>query len=463
MRIINAEFNELSPVLMEKFIEAGKLPNFKRLRDESQVFTTEAEDEDLEPWIQWVTMHLGVPFSEHGIDVLGEGHKAGVKSVWDYLSDAGRSVWVCGSMNSSYVSPINGWVLPDPWTTELDPYPAGAMDDYFRFVSANVQEHTRAESPLTRDEQVRFLKFMARHGLSPKTVTAVVGQLARERRGNVHWQRAALLDRFQFDLFRWYFKKHRPDFSTFFLNSTAHYQHRYWRNMEPEHFKIKPEPGEQAVFQDAILYGYQRMDELCGELLDLAGSDTTLMLSTALSQQPYLEAEDTGGKVVFRPNDFDELVALAGIAGSPDTSPVMTESFHVRLGDEARAEDAVSKLERLTLDGAQLLGVDRDGSDVRAGCVINSDVAEDAVIRFEGEDREVPFFDVFYKLDLMKSGMHHPDGILWIRTPDRRHEVIEERVPLVRIAPTQLEMLGVPVPDQMTGEPLQRDSAALHA
>jgi len=32
MRLILAEFNELSPVLMDKFIAAGKLPNFERLR-----------------------------------------------------------------------------------------------------------------------------------------------------------------------------------------------------------------------------------------------------------------------------------------------------------------------------------------------------------------------------------------------------------------------------------------------
>ena len=54
-----------------------------------------------------------------------------------------------------------------------------------------------------------------------------------------------ILDQLQFDLFRRHWKRARPDFSTFFLNSTAHYQHIYWRNMEPEHFKVKPEPGER--------------------------------------------------------------------------------------------------------------------------------------------------------------------------------------------------------------------------
>lgn len=75
MRAVIAELSELSPVLMEKFIAAGKLPNFKRFRDEAEVFTTESGDDGLEPWIQGVTFHTGVLLSEHGIESLGDGHK----------------------------------------------------------------------------------------------------------------------------------------------------------------------------------------------------------------------------------------------------------------------------------------------------------------------------------------------------------------------------------------------------
>ena len=29
----------------------------------------------------------------------------------------------------------------------------------------------------------------------------------------------------------------------------------------------------------------------------------------------------------------------------------------------------------------------------------------------------IPFFDLLYQIDLVKSGEHHPDGMMWIRTP----------------------------------------------
>jgi hypothetical protein len=45
--------------------------------------------------------------------------------------------------------------------------------------------------------------------------------------------------------------------------------------------------------------------------------------------------------------------------------------------------------------------------------------------------------------------MHHPDGMLWIRTPARRHAVHAQHVPLATVAPTLLERCGVPRPSYM--------------
>src|SRR4051812_24349589 len=173
--MIVLEFNELSPALMETFIDQGYLPNFKRLRDESQVFTTDAEEvaPNLDPWIQWVTFHSGLSFDEHGIHHLGDGHKLPVKSLWDIVSDAGKSVWVCGSMNLKYDLPIRGAVVPDPWTVGVRPYP-DELSVYDLFVKRNVQEHTNDHVGLSKSDYLRFLKFMLTHGLSAHTVMTTI-------------------------------------------------------------------------------------------------------------------------------------------------------------------------------------------------------------------------------------------------------------------------------------------------
>src|ERR1051326_2738241 len=75
--VILLEFNELTPSLMHRFMAEGKLPNFFRLYNEAHTFITDAGEEPpyLEPWIQWVTGHGGVPYREPQIFNLGGGTK----------------------------------------------------------------------------------------------------------------------------------------------------------------------------------------------------------------------------------------------------------------------------------------------------------------------------------------------------------------------------------------------------
>jgi hypothetical protein len=295
--VILLEFNELTPTLVHRFMREGKLPHFKRFYEQSGAYVTEAQEsqDKLEPWIQWVTVHTGLSFAEHGVFTLGEGHKLQSKCIWDLVSDAGWPVWVCGSMNTRYDLPLNGAVLPDPWSTYTAPQPE-ALLPYCRFVQRNVQEHTNDRVPLSAADYFGFLRFMVSHGLSTPTIRAIVQQLIRERRGKSRWKRAVLLDKLQWDVFRHYYEKMRPALATYFLNSTAHLQHMYWRSMEPKAFRIQPTAAEQAEYGNAILYGYQEMDDILGRFLQLADERTTLVLCTALSQQPCLIYQAEGVK-----------------------------------------------------------------------------------------------------------------------------------------------------------------------
>jgi hypothetical protein len=360
----------------------------------------------------------------------------------------------------SYREPINGWILPDPWVTNVRPHPENELRPYYRFVSANVQEHTRDETPLTRGEQVEFMKFMGRHGLSAATTGTIARQLVSERRSNTRWRRPVILDRIQFDLFRWHWRRARPDFSTFFLNSTAHYQHIYWRHMDPEAFEVKPNPEERAIYEDAIPYGYRQMDRMCARFMDLAGDDTTLVILTALSQEPCLEYEDVGGKKMYRPRDFERLLEAVGIEDAAKAAPVMAEEFHLDFAGEDEARAAESRLTAIRYRGAPAMRVDRRGNNIFGACGIVEQVGPDAVLQLDGDGRTVRFYDLFYQLDLVKSGIHHPDGLMWIRNPDRRHSVGADKVPLVSVAPTMLGLLGVDPPEGMEGQPLQATAAA---
>jgi hypothetical protein len=453
--VILIEFNELTPRLMDRWIAEGKLPSFARFRDEAQVYRTDAEEsgEALNPWIQWVTVHTGVPLAEHKVFHLNDTDKLSHPQVWDLASAAGHKVWVCGSMNARYRAPLDGFVLPDAWSEDVEPYPAGELDDFYRFVQRNVHEYTKGAVAGSAAEIARFGAFMLRHGLSPRTVLYTLRQLYDERRTGMHrWRRATVMDRLQLDVFRAYYRRHRPALSTFFLNSTAHLQHMYWRSLEPEQFEIRPTDEERADTEGAILYGYQAMDELLGRIVELAGDHAHLLFVTALSQQPYVKADATGGKRYYRLRD-GEVMKRLGVTEPYAYEPVMADNFFLRFDSEAAAERAAALVPRFTVDGEVAIKVDhRDGADLFLQCRIRTALPRSA--QLVGPDgQRVPFYDVMYLTEGLKSGYHHPAGMLWLRSPSRDHAV-HGTVALETIAPTVLELLGVPRPDHMRHPPL---------
>ena len=448
--VLLLEFNELSPSLMEKWIDAGKLPNFRALRAESHVYVTETDEHPpfLEPWIQWINVHTGLSYEEHGIFHLGDGHKLSHDSLWDILSEAGYRNWICGSMNVGCRRTLNGALLPDPWARDLRPQPF-TLAPYVEFVRAQVQEHTNESRPLTAGDTLRFVRFMLAHGLSLETARAVVSQLLGERGSVPRWRRAAILDRMQFDIFRRYYRQIRPHFATFFSNSTAHLQHMYWREMQPELFTHQPTREEQLERGDAILFGYQQMDRLIGSFRDLVGPATTIVFCTALSQQACLRYEEQGGKTFYRPRDFGSLLEFAGV-NPVQVSPVMSEQFHLIFSSERDASHAVQRLRRVLLHGRPALSVEARGTDVFCGCSIYTQVPVAAVLELEGEERRRPFYDILkIQVEGLKSGMHHRDGMLWIRRPEHQHRTIPGKVSLQSIAPTILSMFSLPKPAQM--------------
>ena len=72
--VVLVEFNELCPDMLARFMGAGALPNFRRFFESSQIYTTAAGENppNLEPWIQWITVHTGLRLNGHGVFHLGD-------------------------------------------------------------------------------------------------------------------------------------------------------------------------------------------------------------------------------------------------------------------------------------------------------------------------------------------------------------------------------------------------------
>lgn len=250
--------------------------------------------------------------------------------------------------------------------------------------------------------------------------------------------RVPLLDRLQFDLFRHYWINTAPNFTTFFLNSTAHYQHAYWNLAFPDEFGASNKDNSRDSRSVAILYGYQMMDRLLEDFFKLEEiHGAQLILLSGLSQQ----ADPHAKMVYYRPKDIFVILSLLGISAE-SCLPVMAQQFSLKLGNKTSAEHALRKIENLRVEGVGQLfdvSVDDQGS-VFFGSGIHSRVGDDAlIIGFpDGQSRKFTMF--MRDLGHSKTGVHHPSSVIWFKTG--RQAAVPNPVSILDVVPTLIDIFG---------------------
>jgi hypothetical protein len=350
------------------------------------------------------------------------------------LARNGYRVANCGSMNAKAIQGQDNVFVPDPWCTTEPPNPA-ELSAYYDVVTRLVHDSSSGQvKALPKSAYVRFLNFMLGHGLSMTTITSILKQLWSDTvmRKPTSWKRVVILDKLQFDIFRHYWRTKKPQFSTFFLNSTAHYQHAYWHLLFPDKFAPPIESNAPPGAEGAILYGYQQMDDLLARFARLESEGATLVLSTALSQQ----ANPNAGKVFYRPHDAAAFLRILD-ADCQELLPVMAHQYSARFANEQEAEKVRIKLTSLKCDGKPVIDIaDSPESTIFFGVRSGPPVPKSA--RVQGSQGvEFAFHDHFYILPTIKSGAHHPDSVLWIKNGQpKRHA---KPVSILDILPTILD------------------------
>lgn len=442
-RLIVLELNELCPSLVDQFIAEGLLPNFKRLRERASTFITHTSDAKLEPWIQWVTLHTGVPLEVHGILDLDQADKLSHRAFWDAIED--DNLLLMSPMNVKFDRADQSIFLPDPWT--VSQAPSTVIEPFFKFIRSAVQGHMRSV-PLSAADSAAALRFLLRHGLSFRTVVATLRQFWSERMSSQdqRWRRATILDRLAWDVFAHFWNSaRRPRVGVFFSNATAHYQHKYWRHHAPEAFRIAPGQADLENYQDAIRYGYRAHDRLVGRALHLAGSDCSIALCTALSQQPMRDYEERGGKAMFVPRNFATLFEVLGLPASGRAEQLMAEESRLHFETETECRQAHANIVAATTSEGHKLFATRglDANSFILGCaVFVTEVAPDTAI-VGADGARAPFREHFMAMPTVTSGKHHPDGLFWLASPSQARTPAVTRLPLTEVSGKLEQALGL--------------------
>ena len=104
-KLITLELNELMFDNIKHYVDDGLLPNFSKILSDSKLVETYSEKKyhELEPWIQWVTVHTGKKFADHNIFRLGDFRNSNLKQIWEKFEDKKLKCLAVSPMNAKII------------------------------------------------------------------------------------------------------------------------------------------------------------------------------------------------------------------------------------------------------------------------------------------------------------------------------------------------------------------------
>ena len=348
------ELNEINFDYVQWYIENGvSLPGFEWLMQQNPAETF-AEDkyEELEPWIQWPSVHTGKTFEEHQVFRLGDIVNTDHRQVFEEVEEQGVRVGAISPMNAANNLTNPTYFIPDPWT-KTKTSGSWLVQRLSEAVSQTVNDNSGGR--ITVRSLIAIL--LGYTLLIPIKEKATLIKLALKSKGKP-WNKALFLDTFLYGLHKKLSQKTKTNFSTLFLNAGAHIQHHYFFNSPAVGETAKNPEWYAPLSVDPILEMLQSYDKIIQDLANKG--DSELIVATGLSQKPYPKV-----KFYYRLQNHAKFLEQLGIEFKK-VIPRMTRDFLITFESEEGAAVATKTLANITVsDGKRLFGeIDNRGTDL---------------------------------------------------------------------------------------------------
>jgi len=286
-KLIFIQLNEINFDLVEKYIAGSgknKFPNLNHIKNFYNNFTTFAESEykNLEPWIQWASVHLGKEYNSHQIFRLGDITKhPEQKQIFEMIEAKGFKVGAISPMNAENRLKNPTYFIPDPWTnTKSDN--SGFSKRILLMLKQSVNENS--SNKLSFNSIITIFEIIFRTFNYRKMLFFIrlVFSLI-----NKPWKKSLVLDYLLHSLHLYFLKNKTVNFSSIFLNAGAHIQHHYLYNTK--HIENLPKNPNWYIksssdpIEDMLLV----YDKMIGDYIKLSKNSNQLIIATGLSQVPY--------------------------------------------------------------------------------------------------------------------------------------------------------------------------------
>ncbi len=400
-RLILVELNEINFDVVQDYIKNGhQLSSFKKIIDEELVITySEQEYQNLEPWIQWPSIHTGKTYNEHQVFRLGDFVNSNYKQFFEKVEEGGFSVGAISPMNASnnLVNPT--YFIPDPWT---ETYPDKSFFSKAIHSAVSQAVNDNSQSKLTISSIISLaLSFIFL--VNPKKYLPMIFYAVSSIRKP--WKRALFLDLLLHEIHVTLFKRKKTEFSTVFFNAGAHIQHHYFFNSKfVQNLKLQNPSWYINKNDDPFLDMLITYNKMLKEILEIDG--TEVIISTGLSQKPFDYL-----KFYYRLKDHQKFLNELNISFKKVT-PRMTRDFLITCNSSDEAKICEEKLKKITLpDGKKLFEeIDNRGNDLFVVLTYPDEIKENTYIEYDNS--KINLYDRVTFVAI-KNGEHQSKGFAY--------------------------------------------------
>ena len=406
-KLIFIQLNEINFDLVEKYIVGSgkdKFPNLSYIKNFYNNFTTFSENEykNLEPWIQWASVHLGKEYNSHQIFRLGDiiNHPK-QEQIFEKIEAKGFKVGAISPMNAANKLKNPTYFIPDPWTN-TKPDNSGFSKRISLMLKQSVNEN--ASKKLSINSIITIFEIIFRTFNYRKTLFLIrlVFSLI-----NKPWKKSLVLDYLIHNLHLYFLKKKIVNFSSIFLNAGAHIQHHYLYNTKhienlPKnpnwYIKSSSDPIEDMLF----IY-----DKIIGDYIKLSKNSTQLVIATGLSQVPYHET-----KFYWRLKNHEGFLKKIGCPFSR-VIPRMSRDFLIEFSNIEAAKNCQRLLEsyKMRSDDEIIFKVDNNGDSLFVELIYSNPIKQNDMIYSQiDQNREVNNFKSYLAFVAIKNGEHNGIG-----------------------------------------------------
>lgn len=390
-KLLIIELNEFSIQFLKKYKQFKYINRFLNLKNINYFTNDMVQGENLDPWVQWVSVHTGVNSNIHKVYRLGDIPNNSYKQFWEMKELSHLKIGLWGLMNASKGSSDNcHFFVPDPWTFSENAFPK-ELNSYLELARYTSTNYLNISLVKILRLVFNFGKLIIFKNLFLTLIFSLFKLIFPQliKYGYKAYIFIALFEYIGSLLFLKYTKNNKIDLSVLFLNQLAHIQHHYWSDK----------------YEYIHIFTLKFIDKIFKNIFDFSKEYEIIVHNGGLSQK---NTNDEKPWVCYRPYDQEVFLNKLGIK-LKSVESLMTHDAHIFFYNEKDMKNAEKILNNCFIKGKKLFKTKSDLISLKIFYTFNffDEVTKEE--QFDLNNAKISFYDNFKKI-VVRTGRHTNKG-----------------------------------------------------